>query len=160
VQHPVVADALSRRRHDARRSSHATGIASALANSRLFGQCSRRELKAVAKAAKVRTVPRGTFLMNEGEPGRTMFVILSGQVRVTRKGRKVASLGPGEAVGELAVISAAPRTATVYADTDLEVAEISKRAFSDLIEEVPSFSRKLLEALAERVRELDSRVFA
>lgn len=160
MPHPVVADALSRRRHGAAPAAHTRGIEAALGGSRLFAPCSRRELRAVARVATVRSIPRGTYLMHEGDPGSTMYVILSGQVRVTRKGRKVAVLGPGDTVGELAVIGPGPRTATVYADTDLEVAEIAKRDFGDLIDEVPAFARKLLEALAERVRELDRRVFA
>ena len=65
----------------------------------------------------------------------------------------------GDAVGELALLARSKRNATVDADSDLEVAEISRRSLSRLVHDVPSFSLKLLEAMAARVRELDSRLY-
>jgi CRP/FNR family transcriptional regulator, cyclic AMP receptor protein len=157
--HPMVADALVRDRGARGGATPLTGITGALANTRLFSLCSRKELRTVAKVAKIKTVPKGTRLMSEGDEGDTMFVILSGVARVTRKGRKVAALSAGDAVGELAVLGRCKRNATVDADSDLEVAEISRRSLSRLINDVPSFSLKLLESMATRVRELDSRLY-
>jgi CRP-like cAMP-binding protein len=97
--------------------------------------------------------------MAEGEEGDTMYVIVSGIARVSRKGRKVAALGAGDAVGELAVLGRAVRNATVDAETDLQVAELSRRTLSKLVNDVPPFALKLLEAMATRVRELDSRLY-
>lgn len=156
--HPMVAEALSR---DRSRGSTApvTGISGALANTRLFSLCSRKELRTVAKLAKIRNIPKGTRLMAEGDEGDTMYVIVSGIARVSRKGRKVAALGAGDAVGELALLGRAARNATVDAETDLQVAELSRRTLSKLINEVPPFAMKLLEAMATRVRELDSRLY-
>jgi CRP-like cAMP-binding protein len=73
-----------------------------------------------------------------------------------RHGRKVASLAPGDVVGELGVLVRAPRNATVTTTVDSEVAVIGRRALNRLLADAPGFARKLLEALAERVRELDS----
>ena len=156
--HPMVAEALSR---DRSRGSTAavTGISGALANTRLFSLCSRKELRTVAKVSKIRNIPKGTRLMAEGEEGDTMYVIVSGIARVSRKGRKVAALGAGDAVGELAVLGHAVRNATVDAETDLQVAELSRRTLSKLVNDVPPFALKLLEAMATRVRELDSRLY-
>jgi CRP-like cAMP-binding protein len=78
---------------------------------------------------------------------------------VSRNGRKIAALGAGDAVGELALLGKAKRNASVDADSDLDVAEISRRSLSKLVHDVPSFSLKLLEAMADRVRELDNRVY-
>jgi CRP-like cAMP-binding protein len=97
--------------------------------------------------------------MAEGDEGDTMYVIVSGVARVSRKGRKVAALGAGDAVGELAVLGRAVRNATVDAETELQVAELSRRTLSKLINDVPPFAMKLLEAMATRVRELDSRLY-
>jgi CRP-like cAMP-binding protein len=135
------------------------GIAGALANTRLFSLCSTRELRKVAKLAKIRRIPKGTRLMTEGEDGDSMYVILTGMARVSRNGRRVALIGGGDAVGELALLARSKRNATVDADSDLEVAEISRRSLSRLVHDVPSFSLKLLEAMAARVRELDSRLY-
>jgi CRP-like cAMP-binding protein len=153
--HPVVAEALSRDRGPA----PLTGIAGALALTRLFSLCTKRELRTVAKLAKVRTIPKGTRLMAEGEDGDTMYVILSGVARVSRNGRRVALLGSGDAVGELALLSRAKRNATVDADSDLQVAEITRRSLTRMVSDVPSFALKLLEALAGRVRELDNKLY-
>jgi CRP/FNR family cyclic AMP-dependent transcriptional regulator len=155
--HPMVADALVRDRGARGGMTPLTGIAGALANTRLFALCSKRELRTVAKVARIERIPKGTRLMSEGEDGDTMFVLLSGVARVSRNGRKVAALSAGDAVGELAVLGRTKRNASVDADSDLEVAEITRRSLSRLIHDVPSFSLKLLEALAARVRELDSR---
>jgi CRP-like cAMP-binding protein len=157
--HPMVADALVRDRSRAGGSAPLTGIAAALASTRLFALCSRKELRTVAKQAKLRTIPKGTRIMTEGDAGETMLVILSGVARVSRRNRKVASLGAGDAVGELAVLGRTTRNATVDAETDLEVAEITRRSLSKLIADVPSFSQKLLESLAARIRELDNRLY-
>jgi CRP-like cAMP-binding protein len=131
--------------------------AAALANTSVFSTCSTRELKKVAKIAKFRSIGRGSRLMQQNDHGESMFVILSGIARVSRNGRKVASLGAGDVAGELAVLRRAPRNATVDADTDLEVAEISRVALGRIIAEAPAFARKMLEALAGRVAELDSK---
>ena len=85
--HPVTVGALSRDKS----AAPLPGIAGALANTRLFSLCSTRELRKVAKLAKIRRIPKGTRLMAEGEDGDSMYVILSGMARVSRNGRKVAA---------------------------------------------------------------------
>ena len=80
-----------------------------------------------------------------------------GTVRVEGR-RKLADIGAGGVVGELAVLSKAPRNATVTITADAEVATISRRDVYRLLEDAPGFSRKLLEALSNRVRELDDSI--
>jgi CRP-like cAMP-binding protein len=156
MQDAILADALAWERRGSK-SAPLTGVQAALANTKLFSLCTKRDLHKVAKIAKIRTIPKGTRLMAEGETGETMFAILNGVARVSRNGRKVATLGAGDAVGELAVLGRTERNATVDAETDLQVAELSRRALARLLADVPAFSQKLLEALAARVRELDSK---
>jgi CRP/FNR family transcriptional regulator, cyclic AMP receptor protein len=134
------------------------GIAGALANVALFSQCSKRELRLVAKLAKTKSVRESTSLTLEGEHGDTMFVILTGHATVHKGGRKLAELGPGDVVGELAILSKAPRNATVTTTRETDVATISRRDVHRLIADAPGFSRKLLEALATRVRDLDRKI--
>jgi CRP/FNR family transcriptional regulator, cyclic AMP receptor protein len=95
--------------------------------------------------------------VNEGEDGDEFFVILHGTVRVTRHGRKIATLGPGSGFGELALFAKAPRNATVVADTDVELVVVSHRGFAGLLDEVPGFARKMLSGTAHRLREADAR---
>jgi CRP-like cAMP-binding protein len=78
---------------------------------------------------------------------------------VTRNGKKVATLGPGSHFGELALLDRRPRSATVVSDTDMDVLVLSQRQFNSVIESVPSISRKLLAAMAGRLREADAKAF-
>lgn len=76
---------------------------------------------------------------------------------MSRHGRTVATLGPGNGFGELAVLGDAPRNATVVAETDAELVVVSERDFAGLLDEVPGFARKLLAGTAHRLREADAR---
>jgi CRP/FNR family cyclic AMP-dependent transcriptional regulator len=87
-----------------------------------------------------------------------MYVVLVGTARVSRGGRKLATVGPGAAFGELALLSKGPRTATVVAVSDMEVAIITRRKLTKVLTEAPDFARKLLEALADMVRENDKKL--
>jgi CRP-like cAMP-binding protein len=124
----------------------------------LFANCGRRELRAIAKSAKIVNVHNGTQIITEGEEGNTMYVILDGTARVSRAGRRLATIGAGDSFGELALLSKGPRTASVVATSNIEAAIITRRQLNGLLEDAPAFARKLLEALAGMVRELDKKV--
>jgi CRP/FNR family cyclic AMP-dependent transcriptional regulator len=123
----------------------------------LFAACSRKDLQLVARRAEDVRVVGGKSLISEGETGHEFFVILVGTARVTRHGRKIASLGPGDAFGELALLEKAPRNSTIVAETDMELVVLGQREFAGLIDEVPGFARKLLAGMAKRLREADAR---
>lgn len=125
----------------------------------LFASCSKRELSRIARAGDEVHVPAGKVLVDQGEMGREAFVILSGKAAVKRNGRKIATLGPGDPVGELALLDRGPRTASVVATTDLSVFVLSTRGFNAVVDDSPGLSRKLLSFLAGRVRDLDSRQY-
>lgn len=129
-----------------------------LAAVRLFATCGKKELRAIAKTAKLSNVRADTTIITEGEEGNTMYVILTGTARVSRNGRKLATAGPGDSFGELALLSKGPRTATVVALSNMEVAIITRRQLSSLLEDAPAFAKKLLESLADIVRDLDKKV--
>jgi len=117
----------------------------------LFEQCSKKDLQRIAQIADELDLRAGKVLIQEGERGREFFVIVSGEVEVRRKGRKLATLGPGSFVGEMALLSKIPRTATVTAVTPLDVLVITDRAFLDLLDKMPELWPKVAQALAERV---------
>jgi CRP/FNR family transcriptional regulator, cyclic AMP receptor protein len=123
----------------------------------LFAGCSRKELQAIARRSTPTSVAAGKTLITEGAAGREFFVIESGSATVRRNGRKIATVGPGQAFGELALLDNAPRNATVTADTDMEVLVLTRAEFTALLDEVPGIARKLLTSLARRVREADAR---
>jgi len=127
----------------------------ALASVPLFAACSRKELQQVAKQGEHRTVPPGTVLVSEGSMGAEFFVILTGQARIERHTRTVATLGPGSYFGELSLLDRAPRNATVVAENEMERVVLGQRAFDELLDSVPKFDKKLLAGLARRLRQED-----
>lgn len=128
-----------------------------LANVRMFSALSKKELNMVARAADVVTLKAGTDVVTEGTTGHEFFLILDGQASVRRGGRKVATLGPGDYFGELALLDRCPRSATIVAETPLEVAVIGQREFMAVLDEVPPVSHKLLVTMAHRLREADTK---
>jgi CRP/FNR family cyclic AMP-dependent transcriptional regulator len=128
-----------------------------LQNIALFSACSKRDLQLVARRAEDVRVPAGKILVSEGETGHEFFVILDGTARVTRRGKRVATIGPGGAFGELALLDKAPRNATVVAETPMELVVLGQREFAGIIDEVPGFARKLLAGMAARLRDADAK---
>ncbi|HRE01254.1 MAG TPA: cyclic nucleotide-binding domain-containing protein [Ilumatobacteraceae bacterium] len=126
-----------------------------LRNVPLFAACTTRDLQRIAKAGDEIKMPAGSLIVDQGQTGREAYVVLSGTVTVRRNGKKVASLGPGAIVGELSLLDHGPRTASVYAETDIELLVITQRHFTAVLDEVPALSHRLMQALAGRIRELD-----
>jgi CRP/FNR family cyclic AMP-dependent transcriptional regulator len=121
----------------------------------LFSALSRKELALVGKRAEDVVVPAGKVLVSEGDTGNQFFVIMSGTAKLSRRGRKIATLGPGDSFGELALLDKHPRNATAVAETPMELVVIGQREFAGLIDDVPGFARKLLAAMAGRLRVAD-----
>jgi CRP-like cAMP-binding protein len=84
---------------------------------------------------------------------------VTGTAAVRRKGRKVATLGPGSYFGELALLDRQPRSASVVAETDMVLLVLEQRHFLGLLDTVPTLARKLLGAMAARLREADKLAF-
>jgi CRP/FNR family cyclic AMP-dependent transcriptional regulator len=124
----------------------------------LFASCSKKDLARIVKVAEQVTFKTGKVLIEQGQPGREAFIILKGKASVRRNGKKLASVGAGSMVGELALLDHGPRTASVVCDTDCEVLVISQRHFHGVLTDVPVLSHKLLSTLAARVRDLDRAV--
>jgi CRP/FNR family transcriptional regulator, cyclic AMP receptor protein len=119
----------------------------------LFSACSKRELSRIASLADQIEVPKGKVLTREGESGSEFFVIVEGKARVVvgNRGRR-SPLGPGASFGEMSLLDRGPRTATVEAASDMELLVLDARSFSSLLGEVPSVARKVLAAMAARLR--------
>ena len=121
----------------------------------LFSACSKKELERVARAGDEITMTAGTIIIDQGQTGREAFVILDGDVTVKRNNRKVATLGPGNVVGEMSLLDNGPRTATVVCDTECTLLVIDQRRFRGVVADIPAIAYKLLGSLAGRIRELD-----
>ncbi len=122
----------------------------------IFSELSKRELRHVSRLMTEINVREGRYLTREGEVGREFMIILDGEAVVRRNGRKVASLGPGDFLGELAVLSGAPRTADVVPTTDMTLETLNRREFMSLLDESGAIAKKILIGAVKRLHDLDS----
>jgi CRP-like cAMP-binding protein len=118
----------------------------------LFAGLSKKERRAVARLFTPVRVERGRVLAREGDQGREVMLIAEGHARVERDGSTVASLGPGEFFGELALLTGAPRTAMVTAETDMVVAALSRQEFATMLDTSPRVAQRLLLEAVRRLR--------
>jgi CRP-like cAMP-binding protein len=121
----------------------------------MFTSLSNRDLASVARLMDRIDLPAGRVLVKEGRPGNECFVIDDGTVSVTRGGRTVALLGPGDVLGELAILSGGPRDATGTATTPVTVYVLTRSAFQGVLSEVPAVRRHVFQVLARRLREVE-----
>ena len=97
----------------------------------------------------------GDVIFEEGDKGEAMFVVRTGEVTIERGGRVMETLSGGGVFGEMALIDGSPRSATVRAKTDCEVAPINEKTFLFLVHETPFFAIAVMRTLADRLRRMD-----
>ncbi len=131
-----------------------------LGNIWLFSACRPNELRRIRKAVEEVTVPAGRELCSEASMGKEFFLILRGRASVVRRGRKIATLGPGQYFGELSLLDKQPRSASVVADTEMHLLVMEYRRFHGILDEMPSIATRLLSAMAVRLRGADAKAFA
>jgi len=117
----------------------------------LFERCSRRELHEIAGLADELDVPAGRTLTTEGRTGYEFVVIVDGTASVKRKGRTINTLRSGDFLGEIALVTGTPRTATVATTSQSRVLVLTARDFRRLLRDTPAIQLKVLEALAARL---------
>ena len=122
----------------------------------LFSSCTSSELKKIARTLDEAEVPAGELLVQEGEVGRYLFIIVSGSAAVRRKDRTVATLGSGDFFGDLALLDRKPHSASVVCTTDVQILLVSLRRFSQLLESSPTISKNMMVSMASRLRESES----
>lgn len=128
-----------------------------LSKVKMFSSLNKKELGLIARVSDVVRVAGGTEIVTEGRIGHEFYLILSGSASVRRRGRRVASLGPGSYFGEMALLDNGPRTATVAADEDCELLVLGQRELMSVLDRVPVVAQKLLVNMASRLREADTR---
>lgn len=118
----------------------------------LFAPLEPEELLPVAELCSEAVVAAGEPLFTEGDLGDSLYVVVSGRVRVERGGRVVAELGPGECVGEMAALDWEPRSATVVAVEETELVRLERDDLLDLLGDHPELVRALAGVLVARIR--------
>lgn len=117
-----------------------------------FEGFSPSQLARVADLAEAVEAVPGAVLIDQGRVGTEVFVILDGQASVYVGDDAVATIGPGSMVGEMALIEHRPRSASVVAQSDMQLVAFDLAAFRTLLEEMPAVHSKVLETLAARHR--------
>jgi CRP/FNR family cyclic AMP-dependent transcriptional regulator len=117
----------------------------------LLAGVSKRELRAISKVADEIDLPAGYSLTREGASGREVIFIVDGVADVTREGRRIRAVRNGDLVGEVAVLTHGPRTATVTTTRPTRAFVVTGRDFWALLERTPSLRFKVLEQFAAHV---------
>jgi CRP/FNR family transcriptional regulator, cyclic AMP receptor protein len=117
----------------------------------LFAHCSGDEVEAIATSADLIDVPEGLELVTQGRHTNDFVVIASGAVKVERDGAEIATLGAGSFFGEIALVTGAPRSATVTSTEACTLLVLTDRAFWRLAKEIPELPSSVLKAMAERL---------
>jgi len=117
----------------------------------LFERCSQRELGQIAMLADELDLPSARDLTREGAGGFEFIILVEGEADVVRGVRVVNELGPGDFVGEIALVSGKPRTATVRTRGPARVLVITASGFRTLMHDVPSIKDKVLAAVTARI---------
>ena len=126
----------------------------ALAGIPLFDGFSKRHLRRLAGEADAVRFRPGHAIVEEGQAGEAMFVVLTGTAQVRRAGRKVGTLVPGDFFGELSALDGGPRTASVVPDTSVEVLRVFRHTLRRMVEDEPALAMGLLQGLARRLRQV------
>jgi CRP-like cAMP-binding protein len=109
------------------------------------------DLAAVVKAGRQVHLPADWSLMSESTPADKAYLIVDGEVSVRKHGEEVARLGPGDVIGEIAIVNHKLRTASVVSLTPLEVVHYTREALEQLIQDVPAFGEALRGTSADRL---------
>ena len=128
-----------------------------LARVPLFSRLDQRDRKRLAERMSARSWSEGEVVIEEGRGGAGFWLIESGNATVSIGGDVVRRLGPGEWFGEIALLDEGPRTATVTAATDLRCHGIVSWEFGPFVKENPEVAWGLLQALAAKLRDAESR---
>jgi CRP-like cAMP-binding protein len=124
----------------------------------IFSNCSPEEIAAIAAVAQESFFQPGQIIVTQGTPGQAFYMITSGRVEIVRDGVSLGAFGPGDFFGEMSLLDAAPRSATIRAIEEVACLMLSSWDFKSLLEHHPSIAIKLLEVLSRRLRVADERL--
>ncbi len=123
----------------------------------LFAELSPDDLKQISDIAREQFYPNGATIFREGDEGNELYVIASGQMRVTKGSngseKYLATRGEGECIGEMAIIESAPRSATVCAAGEVRALVIDAQPFRTILRDRPEVSLAVMRVLSRRLRE-------
>lgn len=124
----------------------------------VFERVTGEDLAPLARVAEVEVYSPGTAIVTEGDAGDALFVLVRGRVAVTRNGRPLSTLGPGDSLGEMSVLDRVARSATATAEEETEVLRIGSEEFYEILHEQVEIAEGVIRVLCGRLRQLDARI--
>lgn len=124
----------------------------------IFADTPDHLLAAVARITEEVELYANQTIIQEGEVGDSLYIVVEGEVRVHSQGKTLLTLGPGAVVGELAVLDPEPRSATVTAEGDTLLFRIKKEPFDEVMADRPDIAQGVIRVLCKRIRE-EGRLF-
>jgi CRP-like cAMP-binding protein len=124
----------------------------------LFSRIPGEDLSQIAGIAQQVSFEQGQLIIQEGEIGDSLFLILEGQVMVHRLGQEISRLGEKESFGEMSLLDNEPRSASVTAVTDVSCLKVERDDFFELMSEKIEIAHGIIRTLTQRLREADRRL--
>jgi CRP/FNR family cyclic AMP-dependent transcriptional regulator len=124
----------------------------------LFNQCRGGPLEQISQLTDEVDVPDGYTLMRQGDLGREFFLIVEGKVRIERDGVTVNTIGPGDYLGEIALLSEGRRTATAVTEGPARLLVITHQGFNSLLDSSATIRAAIFESIAARLLSLEPNV--
>lgn len=140
-----------------RKRAEVASILEGLSRVKLLRSLPAREIQALAPLVHPVGVPAGQVVFAQGGPGDALYVVVRGEVEVLSGQERIATLGPGEVAGEMALLTGEPRSATVRATTDAELLRIGKASFDRLVASSPPLALAVSRLLAQRLEATSAR---
>ena len=119
----------------------------------LFAHCNNKQMEFIATQVEDMDFPAGRILCNEGQSGGDFFMLLTGAADVTRKGKPIATMVPGDFFGEIAIVDGGPRTATVTTTEPCRCLVLGPAQFQNVVHQNVDIAHSVMKALTLRLRE-------
>ena len=126
----------------------------------IFSKLEKSDLARIGKAVVLRKYAKGDQIVKEGEQAVAFYVINSGKVEVTKAGKRLAEMGPGESFGDQALLDGFPRVASISALEDTECLAMTRWDFAAELRTNSAIALALLPVLSQRIRELEDKLVA
>jgi len=124
----------------------------------LFAKIPGEDLAQIAGIAQEVSFEQGELIIQEGEMGDSLFLIIEGQVQVHRLGREISKLGERDAFGEMALLDHEPRSASVTAQSDVTCLKVEREDFFELMSEKIEIAHGIIRVLTHRLREANEKL--
>lgn len=118
----------------------------------MFSELDKKHLELISKQFDEVTLSAGTVLAEQGKMGQEFIILLEGSARVEKDGQQINTLFAGSFFGEIALLDRGPRTASVIAETDVDLLVLSAQYFDNLLDTIPELARAMLRSLSLYIR--------